>query len=210
MCQFVETIRIERGLVYNLNYHAERMNRTRALFWPDEPSLNLSESLQLSENMQLAESLQSMTNMETIKCRVVYSRWIEDIQYMPYQIRPVHSLQIVNSDNIDYTYKSTDRSAINELYARRRGQDDILIVRNGLLTDTSIANVALFNGKEWHTPKRPLLKGVQRAALIDKGVIKEKEISIDRLFDYSQICLFNAMIEFGRIKIDVNRELIRI
>ena len=103
MCQFIETIRIERGVVYNLDYHTERMNQTRAVFWPDEPPLNLS------------ESLQPIMNVEMIKCRVVYSRWIEEILYTPYQIRPVHSLQIVHSDNIDYTYKSTDRSAINEL-----------------------------------------------------------------------------------------------
>ena len=177
MCQFIETIRIERGVVYNLDYHTERMNQTRAVFWPDEPPLNLS------------ESLQPIMNVEMIKCRVVYSRWIEEILYTPYQIRPVYSLQIVHSDNIDYTYKST---------------------RNGLLTDTSIANIALFNGKEWHTPKHPLLKGVQRAALIDKHLIREKEITVDQLFNYSQICLFNAMIDFGKIKIDVNRELIRI
>lgn len=44
MCQFIETIRIERGVVYNLDYHTERMNQTRAVFWPDEPPLNLSES----------------------------------------------------------------------------------------------------------------------------------------------------------------------
>ena len=132
MYQFIETIRIERGVVYNLDYHTERMNQTRAVFWPDEPPLNLS------------ESLQPIMNVEMIKCRVVYSRWIEEILYTPYQIRPVHSLQIVHSDNIDYTYKSTDRSAINELYMHKREQDEILITRNGLLTDTSIANIALF------------------------------------------------------------------
>lgn len=32
MCQFIETIRIERGVVYNLDYHTERMNQTRAVF----------------------------------------------------------------------------------------------------------------------------------------------------------------------------------
>ncbi|MBS6477374.1 MAG: glutamine-hydrolyzing GMP synthase, partial [Firmicutes bacterium] len=29
-----------------------------------------------------------------------------------------------------------------------------------LLTDTSIANIALFDGKHWHTPQSPLLKGL--------------------------------------------------
>lgn len=32
MCQFIETIRIEDGQVYNLSYHTARMNRTRAAF----------------------------------------------------------------------------------------------------------------------------------------------------------------------------------
>lgn len=198
MCQFIETIHIERGIIYNLDYHTNRMNRTRAVFWPEQPALELS------------KYLYPVSSEGVMKCRVIYGREIEEITYTSYQIRPVHSLQIVYSDDIDYTYKSTDRSAINELYMHKREQDEILITRNGLLTDTSIANIALFNGKEWHTPKHPLLKGVQRAALIDKHLIREKEITVDQLFNYSQICLFNAMIDFGKIKIDVNRELIRI
>ena len=35
MCQFIETIRIEDGQVYNLSYHTARMNRTRAAFWKE-------------------------------------------------------------------------------------------------------------------------------------------------------------------------------
>ena len=53
MCQFIETIRIERGVVYNLDYHTERMNQTRAVFWPDEPPLNLSESLKPIMNVEM-------------------------------------------------------------------------------------------------------------------------------------------------------------
>ena len=33
----------------------------------------------------------------------------------PISLRPVHSLQLVYSDDIDYTYKSTDREALNRL-----------------------------------------------------------------------------------------------
>ena len=92
-------------------------------------------------------------------------------------MRPVHSLQLVYSDDIDYTYKSTDREALNRLFACRGERDDILIVRRGLLTDTSIANIALFDGKDWFTPKLPLLRGTCRTALIDNGIIKRKKIS---------------------------------
>ena len=42
MCQFIETIRIEDGQVYNLSYHTARMNRTRAAFWKEAAPIDLS------------------------------------------------------------------------------------------------------------------------------------------------------------------------
>ena len=78
--------------------------------------------------------------------------------------------------------------------------DDILIVRRGLLTDTSIANIALFDGKDWFTPKLPLLRGTCRTALIDNGIIKEKDIRPEELSSYSFVRLFNAMIKWGALE----------
>lgn len=78
----------------------------------------------------------------------------------------------------------------------------MLIVRNGRLTDTSIANVALWNGTEWHTPSFPLLKGTHRQRLLDEGRIVERDITVDDLSLYSRVRLFNAMISFGEIEID--------
>ena len=63
---------------------------------------------------------------------------------------------------------------LNSLFQIRQDKDDILIVKNGLLTDTSIANIALYDGNDWYTPLHPLLKGTKRAELLDKGVLKEK------------------------------------
>lgn len=191
MCPFIETIRIERGEIMNLSYHNQRLNDTRATFWKGCSLLNLSEYIR-------AEHSEA-----PVKCRVVYGEMIEDVSYAPYVIRPVNSLQLVYSDSIEYTYKSTDREAINALFSQRDNRDDILIVKNGLITDTSIANIALYDGNIWHTPRVPLLKGTQRAALLKKGIIFEKDIKQEELFDYSHIVLFNAMIYFGQIKIDV-------
>ena len=55
-------------------------------------------------------------------------------------------------DDIDYRYKQADRRVLDEAFALRDTADDVLIVRHGLLTDTSIANIALWDGCEWHTP----------------------------------------------------------
>lgn len=190
MYPFIESIRIEDGVIHNINYHNERLNRTRANFWNSQP-IDLSECI-----YSQAEGVW--------KCRVVYEDTVKEITYIPYIMREINSLRIVYSESVEYCYKSTDREALNTLYARRGMADDVLIVKNGILTDTSIANIALYDGVEWHTPLHPLLNGTRRAELLDKKAIIEKEICLDQIFTYSQITLFNAMIDFGKIVIPIN------
>ena len=151
MCLFIETIRVEDGQVYNLPYHVERLYCTRAAFWKDISPIDLTGII----------SSQSLSGIW--KCRIAYGKAIEEITYVPYQRRKVSSLRLVTSDTIDYTYKSTNREELNSLYAQRETADDILVVRNGYLTDTSISNIALYDGITWFTPSWPLLMGIKRA-----------------------------------------------
>ena len=54
----------------------------------------------------------------------------------------------------------------------------MFLVKNNLVTDSTISNLAFFTGKEWLTPKYPLLKGTKREELIKKGALKEENIHI--------------------------------
>lgn len=92
---------------------------------------------------------------------------------------------------------------LNRLFSERGTCDDILIVKHGLLTDTSIANIALFDGTHWYTPRQPLLKGTKRAFLLDEGILMEKELRCEDLPAFSTIRLFNAMIEWGEMELPV-------
>lgn len=225
MCLFIETIRVEDGMVYNLDYHTERLNRTRAAFWKDCAPLDLREFISLDSLQSSQQSLQSpqssqspraLTPLHSFqfpqplagihKCRVLYGREIEEITCVPYQMHAVSSLRLIAADAVDYTYKSTNRDELNALYARRGVADDVLIVKNGYLTDTSIANVALYDEKMkmWCTPSRPLLRGTKRAELIDKKIIVERDIPQVHLGEYSKIMLFNAMIDWGRIVLPID------
>ena len=159
MCPFIESIRIENGVIYNLPYHNERLNRTRNVFWKDCAPINLIDYIRMPHEKGI------------VKCRIVYEKEIKEIVYTPYSMREIDTLRIVYSDGINYTYKSTDREELNRLYVGRGDADDVLIVRNELITDTSIANVAFYDGCEWHTPQTPLLKGTQRAFLLDLSLI---------------------------------------
>ena len=102
-----------------------------------------------------------------------------------------------------YGYKSTDRSRLNALVAQKGNCDDIIIVKHGLLTDTSFTNLAIFDGKHWVTPRHPLLPGTKRAALLDKGMIQKADITLEDLRNTNKVSLFNAMIDFGEIEIAI-------
>lgn len=191
MCPFIETICIEQGRVERLAYHNERMNRTRRF------------CLGATDPLDLADFIVPEGYQERTKCRVVYDASIREVSYAPYQLRPVTSLKLIVADEADYRYKSTDRTCLNELFACRGEADDVLLVRQGGLTDTSICNIALWNGHQWLTPAEPLLAGTHRAALLDEGVIEEAPLSVADLSEFSRIRLFNALIGFGEIDLPI-------
>ena len=193
MCLFIETIRIDHGKACNLSRHNRRLNDPRAHFWPE------------STPLQLRDHLSSLScEAGIVKARVVYGeKGIEDVSYSPYAVWHVHSLALIQADHIDYTYKSTGREPLNRLFALRGACDDILIVKQGLLTDTSIANIALSDGTHWYTPAHPLLKGTKRAALLEEGILQEKDIRPEDLPSFSTVRLFNAMIDWGELELPV-------
>ena len=191
MCQFIETIRIEDGKAVNLGFHNYRFNRTRRDIFECNLPVNLADYIQPEEYIGRT------------KCRVEYREEVEKVEYIPYTIRPVESLRIVTSDGLDYIYKSSNRQKLDELFKQKGEADDILIVRDGFLTDTSMANIALWNGEQWETPEVPLLEGSMRAFLLAKGMIVPAAIRPQDLSRYSQIRLFNAMIGFGEIEFSV-------
>lgn len=194
--QFVETIKIKGGEAQAIAYHQERLERTIRHFFP---------SLCNATSMPSLEKLVAPTaDMDFYKARVVYGeQGVKDITYAAYAMREIRSLQVVENDAIMYDYKSADRSSLNALVAQKGDCDEIIIVKHGLLTDTSFTNLAIYDGNHWITPKRPLLLGTKRAALLDKGIIQEADITLNDLRNAVKVSLFNAMIEFGEREVPI-------
>ena len=192
MCRFIETICINDGVIENLSAHNERMNNTIRVHYG---SSVMPVSL---EDFITAEGCKGR-----IRCRVEYTSAVEKVEYFPYSIREVKSLQLVNDDTAEYSFKYADRSVLDRNFALRGNADDVVIVRSGMLTDTSIANIALYKEGKWFTPKYPLLKGARRAGLLAEGIIEEDIIMADSLHKYEKIRLFNAMISFGEVEMDI-------
>jgi 4-amino-4-deoxychorismate lyase len=195
MCLLLETIRIDNGQPQNLLFHTKRMDETRKHFWHCHDSINLDEIIENHINLA-GFPIQSEKKKTLYKCRVIYDENVQSIECIPYTFPDIRSLKAVVDNNIDYSYKFSDRSQINELYERRVGCDDILIIKHGLITDTSYANVLFYNGKNWITPAHPLLKGTQRAYLLHKEMIQVADIRLEDLHQFDKVRLINAMIRF--------------
>jgi len=185
MCQLLETIKLENGILQNIGLHNERFNRSRyELFGIDEP-------LQLENEINLPKNISN----DIYKCRIIYGRNIEKIEIIPYRIRTINALKIVHDNSIQYQYKYQNRDVINRLYSLKGECDDVLIVRNGLVTDTSYCNIVFSDGKKLITPSLPLLKGTKREQLLSKAVIIEDEIKLSDIYLFKKAFLINAMID---------------
>lgn len=192
MSRFIETIRIENGRLQHIEAHQQRMNRTRNAFFPGSQVIDLIQLLTPDKYQQRT------------RCRVEYDTEVQEVTYIPYSLRPVKSLKCIEANRLEYPFKKADRSRLNDLFVQKGEADDILIVQNNLLTDTSICNIALWDGTQWVTPTTPLLQGTMREVLLQEKVIHPKDITRNDLKFYKKIRLFNAMIDFGEIELPVS------
>ncbi len=180
----LESIRIEHGKAQLLEYHQERMRQSAWQLWQTESICLTSRGSQIHFPKQ-----------GIYKWRLLYNaHGIESSEIIPYQRKPIKSLRLLPTENLDYSLKYADRTSIEQLYKQRGNCDDILICKQGYITDSSYCNVALQHKTgDWHTPSTPLLKGVMRQYLIDNNIIKETSIQQTDLKHYTKIRLINAM-----------------
>ncbi len=108
---------------------------------------------------------------------------------------------MVESFKLFYSDKWENRKKINELFAQKGNCDDVLIIKNGWVTDSSYANILFFDREQWWTPSTPLLAGTQRAKLLEEKRIFERPIRPSDLKKYQSFKLVNAMIPFDLAKI---------
>ena len=182
----LETIKIEEGEAQNLSYHQARCDYSRQTLFNATNSLDLASIIQAPQK-------------GLFRCRIVYAEEVHSIEYLPYIEKNIQTLKIVSSI-LNYNFKYANRDALDTLLFANANVDEVIIEKKGFLCDTTIANIAFFDGKQWFTPTHPLLKGTMRQKLLDEGFLETKKIKKDNLSDYSQVALINAMIGFKILK----------
>lgn len=186
MYPYIETICLIDGKLRNLRFHNRRMNLTRKMIFGSLNFIDLQNCIQISENFRTGK----------YKVRVLYTQDIIDIQIHKYQIVPIETLKAVEMrQDFTYFYKSSQRQYFATLL-NEHNCNDLILMRNRVLTDTTYTNLIFFDGARWFSPKQCLLAGCMRQALLEEGKIELATIRLDDLKSFRSFKRINAMMNF--------------
>lgn len=186
MYPLVETIKIIDGVPQNLFWHQKRYEHSYNSIFGQSSKLIIEQVLDIPDVFKSG----------MVKARFLYNKEDFKVELQNYIPLPVASLKLIEADEIDYSFKFTDRHSILTKFADRGDSDDILIIKKGKVTDTSIANIVFFDGERWFTPEFPLLRGTARKRLLSEKRILVKDIFLNDLSHFSHFRLINSMLEF--------------
>lgn len=196
--KFIESIRLENGILPRLDLHQRRVNLTLLAHYGRGAAIDLAREL----------SHRSLPAGGLFKIRVTYDRQITGIDIDPYARRAVARVELVDAGALDYRYKYGDRAALDALREKVSIAVQPVLMRDGFVTDALYANVCLFDGKAWVTPEKPLLEGTARAAALASGQVIAAPVRSEdfRKGKYSWIRFINCMTYFeeaGDIPLEV-------
>lgn len=185
MCQLFETIKVKNGILENIDYHNSRVNKSRNELFGDNKTWNLRSMI----------TLPPLASSKTYRCKFVYNEVFKSVEFIPYTIKPLKTLQLVEVSNIDYGHKYLDRSVFDNIKLLNPHAADVIIVNNGNITDCTYANLVFFDGEKWITPSTPLLRGIKRQRYIDEQIVVERVIKPADLKHFYKMKIINAMID---------------
>lgn len=207
----IEAIEWSNGEARRLVYHQRRIEAAFRCLFPGVEPFDLAAELELRRKLcaagrgvsGLGTDGQQFPEQGIYKLRLSYDTQLRQMEFQHYRMREVSTLKLVEIQQHSKDYKSSDRERIDNAFAQRGSCDDVLMVRDGLLTDTSYANIALYDGRKWLSPRVPLLYGTRRAYLLDHQRIELADIQVEELPRFQLLRMFNAMIDFGELEMSV-------
>jgi para-aminobenzoate synthetase/4-amino-4-deoxychorismate lyase len=187
----LETMRAQGGTAPLLRRHLERLNRSAAHF---------GFVCDLKEIQATIEKAARQTASPACLRLVLERNGAATIEVRPIPARNPHQLRIapfrVNSSDPLLYHKTTERGLYERARSGMNEDTDAILVNERLeVTETTIANIALFRRGRWMTPPGScgLLAGAMRAELLDKGEIVEGVIALDDLVAGESARCFNAL-----------------
>ncbi len=187
--ELIETMLVTNSNIKNFKYHLKRVENTFKFFkW----KFNQKEWEKLKEKFTFKQ--------KPLRVRVTYNQFgIKEIELFDIKKREFKKFKTIDI-NFNYSFKYKNRKNFENLYQKYPNFDEFILVKNGLITDTTISNLAFFTGKEWLSPKNPLLKGTVREKLLNEKKIKLTDIHKADLKYFKKIAMINAILGFREIE----------
>lgn len=183
MINCLETISIKNKKIQNLEYHQERVDEVFKNLYKKENAWDLSTILK--QDFQEG----------WLKCRFIYNEENYHIEILPYQRKTIKKIILVDCHDYQYTYKFEDRNYLYQLLKDHPSADEVILVKDGKITDCTIGNIALKKNGEWFTPKTPLLNGTKRRKLIREKKLIELPILANEIQNFDKIAIINAFLD---------------
>ena len=185
MSQFIESIKVEDQQIFLLDLHQKRIEDTFSHYEKD-CKINIKEIFNSLDH----------TGDGLYKFRIEYD--LENsvrTQMIPYAISELDDFELIINNDINYNFKSSDRDHLQKIKNQSQAQE-VIIIQNNEVTDTSFSNLIFLKDKTWYTPKTYLLNGVMRQSLLNSENIKEYEITQDNIKEFSHFKVINALNDF--------------
>ncbi|WP_457560711.1 aminotransferase class IV [Caminibacter sp.] len=189
--ELIETILYDKELK-NLDLHIKRAKKSAEYFkwkFDEEEWRKLNFKLRVESGKW--------------RVRITYNQTgIKQIEIFPIKKRHFQKFKVIEF-NKNYFLKKKNRKifpTLNSQLSPLNSFDEFILLKNNLVTDTTISNLAFFDGSEWLTPKYPLLKGTKREELLQKRLIKEANIHKYDLKYFKKIAMINAILGFKEIE----------
>lgn len=183
MKNYLETISIVNKKPLNLGYHQERIQEV------------FDEKFPQKKAWEIAELIPDILEEKWIKLRFIYNDISFKIELSPYHKKTIQKLIFVDIEQYEYSYKYEDRRFLYELLKLHPEYDEVIMVKNGLVTDATIGNIALEKNGKWYTPQYPLLNGTKRRKLLKEKILIPKNIKKEEIQEYDKIAIINAFLD---------------
>lgn len=189
MFPLFETICVKDGKIQNAYWHQKRFEYASKMYFGSPAQISLFNDVIIPKKYRNG----------LVKMKVLYNVFEKQVSFDDYSLSTINTLKLIEDNTIDYHLKYSDREHLNTLYLKKENCDDILIVQNDKITDTSYCNIVFHDGHSWWTPKSPLLKGTARQRLLQNAIINEREITVKDINQFTSFKLINAMRDFHEV-----------
>jgi 4-amino-4-deoxychorismate lyase len=202
----------------NLPFHEARMKRSIEHFEliPKENQapllkVGLLAELLSDEDLEFALVQEAVNNLSTdqysasidqqIRLRLDFGSWGYSFTIAPFIKRVIRKVGLIGLTHEEYPFKFRDRNWIDQIRNAYPDFDEIIMTKNGLITDSLWANLAFFDGSNWFTPENSLLAGTKQALLLDQNQLTYRAIKRYEIGDYQTISFINALYNLGELTV---------